>query len=120
LIVSQIVGKGYFKVTINPFLVTQIDKQKRKEFVDYLVKELNIQHENDWKSVSVEKIRAVKSPKMKLIEIMSIVQEFFPSINLNDFRNINYKKSQAAVKSMLQSLFPGEGGNIYCYRLSNT
>ena len=75
-----------------------------------MTKELKIQDENDWKNISMEKLRSLKIPKkLKLIELMSIVKEFVPSISLNDFKNNNYKKSQGVVKSMLQTLFPGEG-----------
>jgi hypothetical protein len=39
---------------------------------------------------------------------MSLVKEFYPTLNLNEFKNVNFKKTQSSLKSMLHTLFLNE------------
>lgn len=45
---------------------------------------------------------------MKSLEFMAIVKDYFPELNLDAFKNLGLKKTQANLYSVLHYLFPSE------------
>ena len=85
-----------------PNLVENTNSQK--EFVKFLEKKFNIKSVDDWYTITNEKIQSIIS--MKSFDVMKIVKEFYPQLNLSYFNQKpiarNWKNRQNQLEFMNQ------------------
>jgi predicted RNA-binding protein Jag len=86
----------------------------QRDYVEYIAKELKIEHTEDWYNVTKENLESIGKPPIRMIEIMEIVKEIYPNIEIQRFREENFDKIHSTLKEYLKQVFPDQGFSIFC------